>query len=121
LHQGDLVKATPVFLIIAIVVAVSSLLLAIFSPSKNIPLAVIGYLLTPLSVMVLMGCDAVSQRKKTSAEPWFVPNPNFPRLLRILAGISLVLSYPHISAIASSISAALAASPWFASTFSWLP
>lgn len=116
---GDLVHATPFFFIAGIVVAILSLVLAIL-PTDNLLLAILGYLLTPFSVMVLMGLDTVVQRKKTSAEPWFVPNPNLSKLLRILAGISLLLSYPHISAIAAHISARLAENAWFASNMSWL-
>ena len=116
---GDLVHATPIFLIAAIVTAITSLVIAIL-PLNNIFVAILGYLLTPFSVMVLMGLDTVVQRKKTSAEAWFVPNPNFSKLLRILAGFSLLLSYPHISVIAAHISAKLAENPWFASNMSWL-
>ncbi len=116
---GDLVHATPLFLVAAIVMAISSLVIA-FLPTDNLLVAILGYVLTPFSVMVLMGLDTVVQRKKTSAEPWFVPNPNFSKLLRILAGVSLLLSYPHISVIAAHISAKLAENPWFASNMSWL-
>lgn len=117
--EGDLVKATPLFLILAIVVAVVSLVMAIL-PIDNIFFAVIGYLLTPFAVMVLMGMDTVYQRKKTSEEAWFVPNPNYSRILRILAGVSLLLSYPHINVIAKNISAQLAENAWFISNMSWL-
>ena len=116
---GDLVHATPIFLITAIVIAITSLVIAVL-PFDNIFVAILGYLLTPFSVMVLMGLDTVVQRKKTSAEAWFVPNPNYSKLLRILAGVSLLLSYPHISVIAAHISAKLAENPWFASNMSWL-
>jgi hypothetical protein len=70
--------------------------------------------------MVLMGMDTVYQRKKTSEEAWFVPNPNYSRILRILAGVSLLLSYPHINVIAKNISAQLAENAWFISNMSWL-
>ena len=116
---GDLVHATPIFLVTAIVIAISSLVIAVL-PLDSIFIAILGYLLTPFSVMVLMGLDTVVQRKKTSAEAWFVPNPNYSKLLRILAGVSLLLSYPHISVIAAHISAKLAENPWFASNMSWL-
>ena len=116
--EGDLVKATPLFIILAIVVAVISLILAIL-PTRNVLIAIIGYLLTPFAVMVLMGWDTVSQRKKKSTEAWFVPNPSYSKLLRILAGVSLLLSYPHISAIAKFVSAKLAENLWLTSNFSW--
>ena len=116
---GDLVHATPLFLIVGVLLAISSLVIA-FIPTDNVLIAIVGYLLTPFSVMVLMGLDTVVQRKKTSSEPWFVPNPNFSKLLRILAGVSLALSYPHISVIAAHISAKMAENAWFASNMSWL-
>lgn len=116
--EGDLVKATPLFIVLAIVVTVISLILAIL-PTSNVLIAIVGYLLTPFTVMVLMGWDTVSQRKKTSTEAWFVPNPSYSKLLRILAGVSILLSYPHINQIASSISAKLAENIWLTTNFSW--
>jgi hypothetical protein len=116
---GDLVHATPLFLIVGVVIAIVSLVIA-FLPIDGVFIGIIGYLLTPFSVMVLMGLDTVVQRKKTSSEPWFVPNPNYSKMLRLLAGISLALSYPHISVIAAYISAQLAENAWFASNMSWL-
>lgn len=117
--EGDLVKATPLFLIIAVVIALVSLVMAII-PTSNIHVAILGYLLTPFAVMVLMGWDTVYQRKKTSEEAWFVPNSNYSRILRILAGISLLLSYPHINVIARNVSAKLAENSWFIANMSWL-
>lgn len=116
--EGDLVKATPLFIVLAIVVTVLSLILAIL-PTSYVLVAIVGYLLTPFTVMVLMGWDTVSQRKKTSTEAWFVPNPSYSKLLRILAGISLLLSFPHINNIAKLVSAKLAENIWLTSNFSW--
>jgi Flp pilus assembly protein TadB len=50
--EGDLVKATPLFIILAIVVTVISLILAIL-PTSNVLIAIIGYLLTPFTVTPL--------------------------------------------------------------------
>lgn len=118
-YEGDLVKASPLFIILAAVVSVVSLILAIL-PTKNTLVAIIGYLLTPFIVMVLMGWDTVSQRKKTSAEAWFIPNPTYSKLLRILAGISLLLALPHINLISLSISAKIAENAWLVENMGWL-
>ena len=96
-----------------------SLILAIL-PTKNTLVAIIGYLLTPFIVMVLMGWDTVSQRKKTSAEAWFIPNPTYSKLLRILAAISLLLALPHINLISLSISAKIAENAWLVENMGWL-
>jgi len=106
-REEDLVQASPLPLIMAIAALVLSAIL-IFINNDNPLLSIVGYLCTPFLAMVALGLDSVWQRRKTTQFPWFVQNPNFSRLLRIIAGISLIFSYPHIHTIANHISAWLA-------------
>ena len=71
-------------------------------------LHLIGYVLTPLVVSLAMGWDAIDQRKKTGADPWFEKNTKFSLILRILTGVSLLIALPHINSMASDIAEKLA-------------
>ena len=106
-REEDLVKASPLPLIISIIALTFSAVI-FFINSDNPLLSLMGYLCTPVIAMIALGLDSVWQRRKTTQFPWFVQNPNFSRLLRIIAGASLFFSYPHIHIIANHISAWLA-------------
>ena len=86
----------------------------IFNRHSSVLLSGIGYALAPFVVILCLGFDNFLQRRKTSKGDWFVPNQNFGRVLRFLAGLALILSYPHISGLADHISA------WLAQTFPWM-
>ena len=66
-------------------------------------LHLIGYLLTPLVVALCLGWDSVSQRVKRGNDPWFTVNSTYPLILRILTGISFLVAFPHIVAMATDI------------------
>jgi hypothetical protein len=105
--EADLVKASPLPLILGIAAIFASL--AIVFVNQDTPLvSVIGYFCTPFLAIAALGLDSVWQRRKTTQFPWFVQNPNFSRLLRVIAVFSLLLSYPHIHIIANHVSAWLA-------------
>ena len=50
--------------------------------------------------------DAIS--KKTGADAWFEKNTKFSLILRILTGLSFLITLPHISSMAKDIAEKLA-------------
>ena len=106
-NAEDLKKASPLPLIIGIFSLIASLIV-IFLNDDSVVLSALGYALTPFLSIAALGFDTVWQRRKTTQFPWYVANPNFSRALRVIAGISIVLSYPHIHGLASHLSAWLA-------------
>jgi hypothetical protein len=110
----DVERASPLPIVVAAVAIVSSIILWIINRHSSMLLSGIGYVLSPFVVIMALGLDNFLQRTRTSKGDWFVPNHNFGRILRILTGIALVLSYPHISGLADHISA------WLAQTFPWM-
>lgn len=107
-------NASAFFVVVAVIAIVFSLLVWIFNRHSSVPLSAAGYLLSPFVVILCLGIDNFLQRRKTSKANWFIPNQNFGRVLRVLAGLALILSYPHISGLADHISA------WLAQTFPWM-
>jgi hypothetical protein len=57
--------------------------------------SIVGYALTPLLVVLATGWDAISQMSGRK-DSWFVIRPLFSKLLRIFAGVSLVIGVIHI-------------------------
>lgn len=106
--QDDLEKASPIPIIISAISIVLSSAIIFFGPDKSLIFGAVGYLLTPFITILATGIDAVSQRKKSSTYPWYVENPRYAKVLRILALVSLVLSYPHINVLADYFSIELA-------------
>lgn len=62
-----------------------------------------GYLLTPFSVVIMMGWDTFAQRKNISRNPWFIPKPKFSRILRGLTIFSFIVAIPHIWRLAQIV------------------
>jgi uncharacterized membrane protein len=57
--------------------------------------SIVGYAFTPLLVVLATGWDAISQMSGRK-DSWFVIRPLFSKLLRIFAGVSLVIGVIHI-------------------------
>lgn len=108
LQAEDLEKASPIPIFISGIAILLSLTIIVFGPDKSLAFAGIGYLLTPFVTILATGLDTVSQRKKSSAFPWFVENPRFATALRVLALLSLLLTYPHVNVLADYFSIQLA-------------
>lgn len=91
-------KASPIPLLVAVAAIVGSLAIWLWFRGQVVPIYVplVGYLLTPFSVVVLMGLDTILQRKNTAQDPWFVPKPKMTLAIRVLAILSFVAAYPHI-------------------------
>ena len=62
-----------------------------------------AYLLTPLVVALCLGWDSIAQRVGRGNDPWFSTNATYPLILRILTGVSFIVAFPHILAMASDI------------------
>ena len=108
IQPEDIEKASPIPIVISGISIFLSTLIIFFDPEKSLIFGAIGYLLTPFITILATGMDTVSQRKKSSAYPWYVENPRYATILRILALVSLVLSYPHINVLADYFSIQLA-------------
>lgn len=57
--------------------------------------SIVGYAFTPLLVVLATGWDAISQMSGRK-DSWFVIRPLFSKVLRILAGVSIVIGVIHI-------------------------
>lgn len=66
-------------------------------------LHLIAYVMTPLVVALCLGWDSIAQRVGRGNDPWFAINSKYPLILRILTGISFLISFPHIVAMATDI------------------
>jgi hypothetical protein len=108
IQPEDLEKASPIPIVISGVAILLSTLIILFGPEKSLIFGAVGYLLTPFITILATGIDTVSQRKKSSTYPWYVENPRYATILRILALVSLALSYPHINVLADYFSIQLA-------------
>ena len=104
----DYDPASPLPLLLGIIALLAGIFLWVTNSRQSVILSGIGYFLTPFTVIVCSGVDIYWQRTRTSKHPWFIQKPNYSRILKILAVVSIVFSYPHISILANSISAWLA-------------
>lgn len=98
-------KASYLSLLIAGIALITSVVLTLVTrqTAHAFLLHLIGYLLTPLVVALCMGWDSINQRKKTKDDPWFEKNPKLSFVLRLLTGVSFIVAFPHISAMAKDI------------------
>lgn len=113
-NPEDIEEASVLPVVVAVGAIALSLLVWVLNRHSSLPLSTVGYLLSPFFVILCLGFDYFLQRRRTSNGDWFVPNPNYGRVLRLLAGVALAISYPHISVIADHLSA------WLAQTFPWM-
>ncbi len=110
----DIEKASIWPVVLAVTAILVSVVIWVLNRHSSLLLSACGYLLAPFIVILCLGFDNFIQRTKTSKGDWFVPNQNYGQILRILTGIAILLSYPHISGLADHISA------WLAQTFPWM-
>lgn len=91
-------KASIFPLIFALLCMIFSIVIWIIyrGQAVSIWLYILGYALTPFSVVIMMGWDTITQRKQMSRDPWFVPRPKYSRMLRLLTAVSFLVAFPHI-------------------------
>lgn len=77
------------------------------SDSRETMLHAFGYLLTPIGVVLCLAWDMVSQRQGMRDINFF-PKLKYTKVLRILTGISFLIAWFHIEAIAKAIAESLA-------------
>ncbi len=75
-------------------------------------LFVVGYVLTPLSILFCVAWDSLSQRAG-SKNPWFAVSKKLSRGLRILAGVSFVPALAHIWFISDWLGELAVQNGWF--------
>lgn len=105
IHKEDYEHASKLPLVIAIVAIVASIALTLFANRLSAWINFGGYLLTPFIVIICTGLDSVQQRRRATTDLYFLENRKITSALRGLSFLSLLLSIPHIEAIASSIAA----------------
>lgn len=74
----------------------------------------IGYALTPLVTSLCLGWDSLAQRSGRK-DPWFVANPIYSKIIRVLVLTSYVVAVFHIFAIGNIIGEAAVQSGFGAS------
>ena len=105
-QTGDPKSASVIPLVVAVLLIIISLAVTFITRNQHsaLPIYILGYIATPLAVGLCMGWDSIDQRKKTKADPWFIPKSKYSLILRILTAISFFAAFPHISEIARSLS-----------------
>ena len=94
--EGTPKKASPLPLIVCVLLLVASLLIQLFSYQLGGgSWYFLGYLLTPVLTSLALGWDSVLQRNGRK-DPWFAPSPLFSRLIRITVALSFVIGVLHI-------------------------
>lgn len=93
-------------IIFSLLALISSLVISIVT--DNLLLDFVGYFLTPILAISLMGVDSFWQRVRSSREPYFIAKSSHFKILRLLAVIGVLLALPHINALANTISAWIA-------------
>lgn len=105
IHAEDYVRASILPLVIALVAAVASLVLTLFFGGISTWVHLLGYLLTPFLVIICAGLDSVQQRRKATTDLYFLENRKYSLFLRVLSALALLISIPHINAIATTVAA----------------
>jgi hypothetical protein len=100
---GSNKKASLLPLIFAVAAMICSLAIWLLFRGQVVAIYIplFGYLLSPFSVVVMMGWETISQRKNTAQDPWFIPKPKLTLAIRVLALLSFVVAYPHIYSLAN--------------------
>lgn len=75
-------------------------------------LFIVGYALTPLSILICVAWDSLSQRAG-SKNPWFAVSKGLSRGIRILAGVSFLPALAHIWFISDSLGELAVQNGWF--------
>lgn len=105
IHAEDYVRASKLPVIIAMVATVISLVIAVVLHKFSTWIDFVGYLLTPFLVIACAGLDSVQQRRKSATDAYFLENRGYSKLLRLLSGLSILISIPHINGIATTVAA----------------
>ena len=105
IHKEDYEHASKLPLVIAIIAIIASAALTLFANHISTWINLAGYLLTPFLVIICTGLDSVQQRRRATTDLYFLENRKFTSALRGLSFLALLLSIPHIEAIASTVSA----------------
>ncbi|MGA1416471.1 MAG: hypothetical protein ACO319_05365 [Candidatus Nanopelagicaceae bacterium] len=93
-------------IVLSLLALIFSLAISLFT--DNVWLDFVGYFLTPILAISLMGVDSFWQRIRSSREPYFIAKSSHFKILRLLAVIGVLLALPHVNALANSISAWIA-------------
>jgi hypothetical protein len=110
----DMAKKSSKASFLPVLVAVLALILSIViylltrSVAHAFTLHLIGYVLTPLCVALSMGWDTIAQRRGKGNDQWFEQNATYSRILRVLTGVSFLVAFPHIYAMATDIAEKIA-------------
>lgn len=75
-------------------------------------LFLVGYVLTPLSILMCVAWDSLSQRAG-SKNPWFAVSKGLDRGIRILAGVSFIPALAHIWFISDWLGELAVQNGWF--------
>lgn len=94
--SDSVVRASIVPLVLAVLFIVASALIFVFRLQLgNNWFFVLGYLLTPIGVIVMLGTD-MSRQRKGQNNPNFDIRPQYSKALRWLAGLSFLVAILHI-------------------------
>jgi len=98
-------QASFVPLLVAAIAIVLSFGIYIFTraTAHAFVLHLVAYILTPLVVALCLGWDSIAQRVGRGNDPWFSTNATYPLILRILTGLSFLVAFPHIVAMATDL------------------
>ena len=107
--------ATKLPMLVGIAIALISVLIVVFAETnswlqsdiRETMLHILGYLLTPIGVVLCLAWDMVSQRQGMHDINFF-PKLKYTKILRILTGVSFVIAWFHIEPIAKAIAESLA-------------
>jgi len=72
----------------------------------------VGWLATPLAILIFLGWDAVAQRAGLS-DPWFDARPGYSRLIRVIAVAGLAVGGFHIVKLGIALGTAAVSAGWF--------
>ena len=107
--------ATKLPMLVGIAIALISVLIVVFaetnswlqSDTRETMLHILGYLLTPIGVVLCLAWDMVSQRQGMHDINFF-PKLKYTKILRIFTGVSFVIAWFHIEPIAKAIAESMA-------------
>ena len=95
--QGERKTASiiPVFIAGGLTIASLAIYLLRFTLGGGLGWHLLGYLLTPILSALVLGWDAVLQRKGRK-DPWFEPKPVYSKAIRFILAAGFVIAIFHI-------------------------